>query len=263
MSTPNPEIKGDSPITQLLVSMSGASGGEHESLPPGADGQAVQAGHEPDKFDVTAILYVPAFLTAVVIVAFVCVTFVIFTFYTRFKPVAAGANPQTVQMAHSDINDRFARISSTVPKDLKTADGKVIEGTGVAQPRLEYLKETQPETPNDPAYMRTKRPIDTPGNTYEIRPEDLRPENYHDPLTRDKVLATYAWRKADKSVARMPIEAAIKLVIAQNKLPVKKGAAPADTTSAGRATQANAGRGGPSQPKSPAGATPKESKGGH
>lgn len=251
MSTPNPESKSDRPLTQLLVSMSGASGGEHETLPPGADGQAVRAGHEPDKFDVTAILYVPAFLAAVVIVAFVVVTFVIFTFYTRYKPAAAGANPQTVQMAHADINDRFARISSTVPKDLKTADGKVIEGTGVPQPRLEYLKETRPETPSDPAYMRTKRPIDTPGNTYEIRPEDLRPDNYLDPLTRDKVLATYGWRKADKSVARMPIDAAIKLVIAQNKLPVKKGAAPAATTSAGRATLANSGRGGPSDQPAP------------
>lgn len=265
MSTPTPQNPGDRPMTDLFIAMSGAGGSEHESMPPGADGRAVKAGHEPDGFAVSSILYVPAFLGLTVVVAFAIVTAIIFTFYTRFKPADPAANPQASEMTHADINDRFARISSSVPKDLKTSDGKVVENSAVPQPRLEYLKQTTTESASDPAYLRSKRANDSMGNTYEIRPEDLRPDNYVDPLSREKVLATYGWRKADHSLARMPINEAIKMVIAQHKLPVKKGAVPAPTTSADKAKMSNAGRGGLSdQPTPPVAKTdaPKD-KGGH
>jgi hypothetical protein len=265
MSTPHTTPGDDRPMTNVFVAISGAGGSEHESLPPGADGRAVKAGHEPDKFAVRAILYVPALLVLTMLVAFAVVTAVILTYYTRYKPADPASNPQAGQLTNADINDRFGRISSTVPKDLKTRDGEVIKDSAVPQPRLEYLKQTQPETPTDPAYLRSKRPTNSPSNSPEIRPEDLRAENYVDPLTRERVLATYGWRNVDHSVARVPINEAIKMVIAQHKLPVKKGAAPATPTTDDRAKLSNAGRGGLSDqpvPRSPKPDAPK-GKDGH
>src|SRR3954451_673583 len=82
----------DSPLTQLMVSMSGASGAEHETEPPGASPVSLQAGHEPDRFNVRGILYVPLFVVVVVGIAYVVVTSMFAGFVKKADPKNAG-NP--------------------------------------------------------------------------------------------------------------------------------------------------------------------------
>lgn len=236
------------PKKVVIVSMSGASHSEHDTDIPGAERDSVRAGHEPDRFAAKAILAVPALLTLVVLTAFGVVTFLYRTGYTRFHPAPAGGfNPQAVafnttlaadgkERIDRDVSSRVSRISSTAPKDVNG-----LPGTAVPQPRLEYLKETAPESKDDPAYLRTKRPIETPSNTYEIRPEDLRPDNYADPETKVKMLATYGWLDTNKKVARIPINDAIKMVIAGKKLPARKDAVPSPTSTTYAPTLANGG----------------------
>lgn len=248
------------PKEAVVVSLTGASHSEHDTDVPGAERDSVRAGHEPDKFGVKSILAVPALLVAMVLVAFGIVTAVFLTQYTRFVPAAAGTNPQAVEMnttvskdgktrSERDISDRFARIGSTAPKDLAG-----LPGTAVPQPRLEYLKQTEPQTETDPPFERSKRPVESASNTYEIRPEDLRAENYVDPVTKEKVLATYGWVDADKQVARMPIGEAIRQVLASKKLKARKDAIPSPGSSIHTPTLSNGGR--PAQPNATTTGTP-------
>ena len=72
----------------------------------------------------------------------------------------------------------------------------------------------------DPAFLRSVRPSEA-GNSPLIRPEDLRPDNYVDPITRQKVLRDYAWVSKEKGVARIPVNVAIKVLIEKNAFPVQ------------------------------------------
>lgn len=247
-----PAIGGDEfgPKKVVIVSMTGASHSEHDTDVPGAERDSVRAGHEPDRFGVKAILAVPALLTLIVLLAFGIVTALFLATYDRFHPAPAGGfNPQAVAVntveaadgkgrVERDVSERVGRISSTAPESVPG-----LPGTAVPQPRLEYLKEVAPETKQDPAWVRSKRPVETPSNTYEIRPEDLRPENYADPETRVKVLATYGWVDDKKTVARIPIGEAIKLAATGKlKLPAaRKDAVPSPTSSINAPTMANGG----------------------
>ena len=151
--------EGADPKKVVVVSLTGASHSEHDTDVPGAERDSVRAGHEPDKFQVKSILAVPALLAAIVLIAFGIVTAVFVTQYTRFTPApAGGTNPQAVEVntkatadgtgrADRDVSDRFARIGSTAPKDVEG-----LPGTAVPQPRLEYLKQTEPETKDDLNY---------------------------------------------------------------------------------------------------------------
>ncbi len=232
----------------VIVSMTGASHSEHDTDVPGAERDSVRAGHEPDRFGAKSILAVPALLATVVLIAFGIVTAVFYGLYTRFLPIpAGGSNPQAVAVntveaadgsgrADRDISERFSRIGSTAPKDVPG-----FAGTAVPQPRLEYLKQTAPESDRDPAFERSKRPVESASNTYEIRPEDLRPANYVDPVTKEKVLATYAWVDPAKRVARVPIAEAMRMILAGNKLPVRKDAMASPASSINVPTLSNGG----------------------
>ena len=240
---------GADPKKVVIVSMTGASHSELDTDIPGAETDSVRAGHEPDRFKVKSILAVPALLTVVVVLAFGIVTALFVGLYTRFVPTpAGGSNPQAVEVntvaaadgkgrQDRDVSERFARIGSTAPKDVPG-----LAGTAVPQPRLEYLKQTTPETKDDPAFERSKRPVESASNTYEIRPEDLRPDNYTDPVTKEKVLATYGWVDAGKKVARVPVAEAMRMILADpKKLPVRKNPLTQVGTSINTPTLSNGG----------------------
>ncbi len=240
---------GADPKKVVIVSMTGASHSDHDTDIPGAEKNSVRAGHEPDRFQVKSILAVPVLLTVVVLVAFGIVTAVFLGLYTRFVPTpAGGSNPQGLELntratedgkgrQDRDISQRFARIGSTAPKDVPD-----LPGTAIPQPRLEYLKQTTRESKDDPAFGRSKRPVESVSNTYEIRPEDLRPANYTDPVTKEKVLVTYGWVDAGKKVARIPVAEAMRMILADPKrLPVRKNPLIQVSTSINTPTLSNGG----------------------
>ena len=240
--------EGADPKKVVVVSLTGASHSEHDTDIPGAEPQSVRAGHEPDKFQVRSILAVPALLATMVLLSFVAVTVIFFTQYTRFSPLGNSVNERALDLSSTpaaggkgrverDVSERVSRISSTKPQDLKG-----VPGTAVPQPRLEYLKKVEPETTDDPAWERSKRPVESPENTYEIRPEDLRPNNYVDPQTREKVLVTYGWVDPKHTIARMPIEAAIQMVLDKKVLKARKDAIPSPVSSIHTPTLSNGGQ---------------------
>ena len=221
------EHHGENPIVQLMVSMSGAGGSEHESEPPGASPVSFKAGHEPDQFQVKGILYVPIFVVIVLIVTYVVVSGTFFKLLEVEKPlVRPGAYEKTVQENEEFVDKRFGRISSSDPN------------APVKEPRLEYLRPPEEkETPDDRAFVRSKLPK---GTGLEIRPEDLRPGNYVDPTLHRKVLDEYQWVVPNK-VARIKIEDAI--VLTAKTLPIRKDPVRLNKTE-DRAKASNGGHGG-------------------
>ena len=75
-------------------------------------------------------------------------------------------------------------------------------------------------------------------NTYELKPQDLYPSRFVDPLTGKRLLAEYEWVAKDKGVARIPVDEAIHLLA--GKLPHKDGVAPAGTLA--KPKQSNGGQ---------------------
>ncbi len=231
----------DPSLNVLFASMSGMGADEHGTHPPGATVESVQAGHEPDRFNARAILYVPLLIVCTVIVGFTIVTTLFATVVRKAEP-NANTDVQAAAVGTLPINERFARISSTDPN------------AAVAQPRLEYFKQVE-SSPTDPAHYRSKRPIAVPGATYEIRPEDLRPQNFIDPTRHRKILIETGYVDKDKKIASIPIADAMELILKAHKLPVRKGDAVKDkdnlaytTVNDGKAKLSNSGRGGPSMP---------------
>lgn len=250
MSDQTPERQSDKPIVQMLVSMTGASAPEHETEPPGADKQSVAVGHEPDRFQVKGILYVPAAVVGLLVFAYLVITGLFGFLTSRNAKQDAAANPVTKAINDQSINERFGRISST---DINAP---------VKQPRLEMLRETKaPETKEDPRFSRSKQAIETPGvNPPEIRPEDLRPENYVDPTFKAKVLVEGgAVGPAGSGLVRIPIADAIKFLAIDAKghshalmdqyVPTRKDAVKLPKTTADRSKLSNGGYGGPSAPQ--------------
>ena len=87
-------------------------GGPHETEPPGADAVSYRAGHEPDRFQVKGILYVPLFVTAIVLIAFGLVSAIFFAMVQQpsSRPVKS---PQAAELNQAPLAERFGRISST------------------------------------------------------------------------------------------------------------------------------------------------------
>ena len=203
----------------------------HDTEPPGAELISIKAGHEPDRFKVKTILYVPAIMVIFVLTAFGVVT-ATFNYLTVKPPIDPAANPLGAKEGAEPMNERFARISSTDPN------------AAVPQPRLEYLKQTaNPYDKNDPPFYRSKRPIPAEGATWELYPEDLRPQNFVDPTKHTKVLVNAGWVGDKKQAAHIPIAEAMKVVVDGKKLAVKPGAKPLPLTSVGRPDLSDSGRG--------------------
>jgi hypothetical protein len=197
--------KGPSAFGELTTAMSGASTHVDHDSPVGPPADVViRTGHEADTFGVKSILMVPVAIAVMAGIAYVVVSF-------TFKPVnrAAGVPAPVAGEAAKEAIDRFAHISS------------VDESAKVHQPRLEQFRLTD-STRNgktDPEFLRSVRFTQT-GLSPEYYPEDLRAENYIDPATKQKVLVDYAW-VVDKKVARIPVEAAIHLLVSEKLLPVQ------------------------------------------
>ena len=203
----------------------------HDTEPPGAELDSVRAGHEPDRFKVKNVLYVPALMAVFVVIAFGVVTLT-FNYLTVKPPVDPAANPLGAKEGAEPMNERFARISSTDPS------------AAVPQPRLEYLKQTaNPYDKTDPPFYRSKRPIPAEGATWELYPEDLRPQNFVDPTRHEKILVNDGWVGGKKDLAHISIAEAMKVVVDGKKLAVKEGAKPLPLTSVGRADLSDSGRG--------------------
>ncbi|HVK15375.1 MAG TPA: hypothetical protein VM533_00410 [Fimbriiglobus sp.] len=238
----------ENPLTAMLVSLSGSGGPAHETGPPGANELSVRAGHEPDRFQVRSILYVPAAVVAVLVVAYLLVTWLFAMTMSGQDAAVARAkreNPQATAMNTADWNARIGQVSSTRPEP---PPGE--QATGTAQPRREGLYQTLNKTDGteDPPHYRSKLADPAGNNPRDLRPEDLRPENYVgfflDPVRGEKVLAQYGWADEGKKIARVPINDAIKMVAeGKLKLPVRKDAVVPPATSVERARLSNAGRG--------------------
>lgn len=208
MSTPH----NDTTLGDVYTSLTGAGHG-HDEQPVGPPpAPVVDIGHEPDTFNSKPILTVPVFIGGVMLFAFVLVSIMFIYFRDVVKENDAGANAVAKAKADRPINERFASISSSDPK----AD--------VKQPRLEWLRQADTSRngskDQDPSFLRSVR-FSEAGNSPLIRPEDLRPDNYVDPITRQKVLRDYAWVSKDKGVARIPVNVAIKVLLEKNAFPVQ------------------------------------------
>ena len=213
----------------------GGHGGDdvHDTDPPGVQPDAVKAGHESDRFEAQKALYVPAIVVVTVLTAIGIIS-AIFAAVVYKPAMDPAANQESAAEATRPLNSRFGQISSTDPN------------APVKQPRLEYLKQTATEGDRDPAWLRPKRPIEAVGATWEIRPEDLRPENFVDPTLKRKILVEAGWRDADtKNVAHIPLAVAMDAVLA--KLPIRKDPVVVSPTSDGKPKLSNSGRGGPAQ----------------
>jgi len=230
------------PMNVVFASMSGMGASEHDTHPPGATPESLDAGYEPDRFNVRTILYVPLLVAVIVVVGFATITTLFVTIVRKAVPTA-NTDPQAEAISTLPINERFARISSTDPK------------AAVPQPRLEYIKQVE-NGPGDPTHYRSKRPIEYAGATYEIRPEDLRPGNFIDPTRLRKILIETGHIDRDRKIASIPIADAMAMLIDGHKLPTRKGGQNeldkgmlANTTPSDlRAKISNSGRGGPSMP---------------
>jgi hypothetical protein len=244
----------DNPLTAMLISLSGSGGPAHETGPPGANELSVRAGHEPDRFQVRSILYVPAAVVVVLVLAYLLVTG-LFSWAMSGRDAdlarAQQQNPLATEQNTADWDKRVAQVSSTRPKPLPFD-----QPAGTAQPRREGLNVTLNKNDGrpDPEFFRSKLPDPAGNNPVDVRPEDLRPDNYvgyvFDPVRGEKFLARFGWADEGKRIARVPINEAIKMVAeGKLKLPVRKDPVKLQTT-AERAGTSNSGRGKP--PATPA-----------
>lgn len=214
----------------IYEAMTGATapGHHHDDQPIGTDGASIKAGHEPDHFDARGLLMVPVLVVVVTGVAYVLVS----SLFSFFSPGSKtpGTNPAAVAENEKSYNDRIGRISSSDPN------------AEVKQPRLEYIRSVDNQRDGvskpDPVYLRSFAPSAT-NNTYELTPQDLYPSRFVDPATGKRLLAEPEWITKDKTVARIPVEDAIKLLA--GKLPhAKEGKAVASVN--GKPSLANGGQ---------------------
>jgi len=154
------------------------------------DSAAIRRGHEADSYDFKSVLSVPLLVILFFVLAFTTVT-IVFAFVSHTE-VDPNANPFAVKQNEAPLNDRIGRIQ---------------RGGTVDQPRLEPLRE---RTGDEQAISRPETPT---GNSPEIHPEDIRPNRENTPE-----LYKVGWIEADKSVARITIDDAMRLALIQFKL---------------------------------------------
>ena len=206
MSSPQKEnVLGD-----LYTSMTGAGHG-HDEQPVGPPpAPVVNIGHEPDTYSTKPILSVPVFISFVMLCAFGITTAMFWYFRAEVTANDGGSNPDAKARNDKSFDERIARIAS------------MDEKAEVKQPRLEWLRATDStrDGKKDEPFFRSVR-FSENGNSPEYRPEDLRPDNYVDPITRQKVLRDYGWVDKEKNVARIPVSVAMKIMLEKNAFPVQ------------------------------------------
>lgn len=181
----------------------------HDQEKPGAEPESVRAGHEPDWFDARGVVFIPILVVIAAVLTYGVVT-LLFAVFDPGKADDRGANPMAKAENDKPFNERVTRISS---QD---------ENAKHRQPRLEWVRQVEPKHAGEPTYYRSMKTPET-GNPPEIRPEDLRAENFVDWNTGEKPLADYKWLSQGKGVARIPVSEAMKILAADKKLPAKAG----------------------------------------
>jgi hypothetical protein len=208
--TPTPAGKGQWTLVTKPADLDmPAAGMGHSEDKMGAEPESVRAGHEPDWFDARGVVYVPILVVVSAAATYGLVT-LMFNYFDPGTADTRGANPRAAMANAVPYNERVRDISSQDP------------AAEVKQPRLEAMRAVEKKHPDEPLYYRSMRPTDT-GNPPEVRPEDLRPENFVDWTTGEKPLVDYKWVNKDKGVARIPVGEAIKILATQKKLPAKAG----------------------------------------
>jgi hypothetical protein len=231
MSEPNKNAASQRWAT-VYEAMTGATAPGHDphDEPTGTDGQSIQAGHEPDRFDVKGIVAVPILIAIVCAITYGIIT-VVFGVIEPMKPTTDNTtNPQAAEDAGKNYNERVAKISSSDEK------------APVKQPRLEWMR-TIPTKEGESIFHRSFRP-NTAGNAPEITPQYLRPENFVDWDTGERKLIDYKWLNKEKGIARIPIAEAMEILTTSKKLPAKAdGVAPVGTI--GKPKLSNGGQANP------------------
>ena len=231
----------DNPLTAMLISLSGSGGPAHETEPPGANELSVRAGHEPDRFQVRSILYVPAAVVVVLVLAYLLVHLAV-----RHDHERPGRRPgparQQNPLATEQNTAELGRAGRPDQLDRPEAAARRASRPVTAQPRREGIYQTLNKTDGrpDPEFHRSKLPDPAGNNPIDVRPEDLRPENYvgyvFDPVRGEKFLPSFGWADEGKRIARVPINEAIRMAAeGKLKLPVRKDPVKLPETTAERA----------------------------
>ncbi len=198
----------------------------------GVNPEALKLGHEPDAFQVKPILSIPFAVAVTFVVGFAVAAGVFAYVSAQAAKPEPFAHPEALARGNAPLNDRLARI------ELKGSNSVKSE---VDAPRLETLRRLQGND-KEKTHQFTTQPELPTGNSPWVHPEDIQP-------SRVAALQRAGYTDNDKKFARIPIEDAMKLVIEKGLLPAHKGGA-RPQSSADRATEANAGRGGlPAAPK--------------
>ena len=230
MSSTNPE-PGRDPVGHLAPTPPGAPGAQdtHGGAAAGGPSEAViKRGYEEDRYDSTSVISVP-----ILVIVFFVLAFGVVTVLFRFIHVPAAdpnAHPMVVERNNMPLDKRLDRIH---------------RGGEVDQPRLEPLRMLNPNE-GDPRAI-TRPPL-AEGNSPELHADDIFPSPENTPA-----LYQSGWTDPNKTSARITIDEAMKVWLApkNNLFQVQKpGMAPPSSTDIPSA--ANAGRGGQSQPSSPA-----------
>jgi len=200
------------------------SDGDDHDTRIGADPTAINRGHEEDVTDIRSIWAIP-----IAVVAFIVLGLVVATgsfIYLMNRAVDPTANERAVARGQAPLNERMARI------------GRAGQGTELTdQPRLEGLKQLEGDG------QTTSRPELPNVNPPQYPNEMLRPEN-------QKLLKRAGWIKTGE-FARIPITDAIQIMLHDHMFPVRKDPVKLTSPEFG-ATGANAGRGVPTIPTTPA-----------
>lgn len=197
----------ETPIQKMMVSMSGVGTDSHDTDPPGADEVNIRAGHEPDKFEVRAILYVPAGVVVVLILTYLIVSGVFFNI--RDPWTTPGATQQQIAYGELPGNEKLANISSWD------------ENAPVKQPRLEGAQTSPSENRYPDLKIQLQQVDKNEVNSFPYTPQYLRPKNYWEPITKSKTLIkAETVTMGGKSVRRITIDDAMEQTA--QKLKVRK-----------------------------------------
>lgn len=157
----------------------------------GVNPASVRTGHEPDTFAVKPILAVPLAVAVSFVIAFVVAT-AVFAYFVFGRTPDPMANPAAVKRDAAPLNKQFERIDR---QGLATNVRPEVD-----QPRLEPNR-----TLENNGRAITQMPLGgvEAGNSPEIHPEDIRPDNV-------AALREYS-RGSEPAFSHIPIDVAIEL----------------------------------------------------
>lgn len=170
----------------------------------GVNPASVAAGHEPDAFAVKPIMGIPLAVVIAFVIAFTVAAGAFAYFRGEAGKPVPFAHPDAVARSAEGTNERLDRIER---EGLRPNTHREVD-----QPRLEPLKRLEGDG------MFYARPAMPTGNSPEIHPEEIHP-------SRVAGLHVAGYVGPDKKTARIPIDEAMRLAVAdQALLPARKDA---------------------------------------